>query len=276
MMPFKIISTITLSLLFYPQFIVATLADEKELPSLSIEKNQIDEQTPNPNLKRAPSSPSEPYNSNPSTPSQKSQQIRIPKSSAVTTTFCSDVKFHQKEASNFPVTLALARPILDQNGNVIAPVNSIVRANVDITDEEIQIEPEAVVIGGRYIDIDTSAVPVPALTNTRSTTFSRTRLNRGQRGVPFRIADNLSNWLLTQQTTLETDTTDLLGFGLSIATGLTRGLNEPDIPDPEEEEVKKIREGMKLTFPLESSVELPVSATNENPYFKNQNSTVAC
>ncbi|PSO51344.1 MAG: hypothetical protein BRC33_00585 [Cyanobacteria bacterium SW_9_44_58] len=206
------------------------------------------------------------------------QKVMIPKSSAITTTFCSNVKFNQEQASSFPVTLSLARPLMDSNGNIIAPINSLVRAKIDATEEDdIKIKPKAVVIGGQYIPLKTEKVSVPALRDTRRsrTTVSRS-FNRGQRGVAFRVTDNVGRWLSRTPSALDNETSNLLSFGLSVATGIAQGMNEPDPPDPEETKVLEIREGTKLIFPLASTVELPPMASDQNPYFANRKSAPPC
>lgn len=168
---------------------------------------------------------------------------------------------------------------MDINGNVIVPVNSLVSPNIDANGNEIKIKPSALVIGGRYIPIETNQVAVPALIDTRriTTTFSRS-FDRGQRGVAFRVSDNLIDWLALRRTTtvLEDNTSTLLGFGLSVATGIAQGLNEPDPPDPEETQFREIQQRIKLIFPLKSSVELPAMASYQTPYFTNRNPAPVC
>ena len=285
----RTLSTVALTVLASNQLTTVALAQQPRSNSLSIGPNDLDSRNPNSDLK-IPEGPN-PERSNPiSQPTrnnsnqnnsfsyQEQQEVMIPESSAITTTFCSNVKFNQEQASSFPVTLSLARPIMDSNGNVIAPVNSLVRATIDATEEEdIQIKPKAVVIGGRYIPIQTEQVSVPALTDTRRsrTTYTRT-FNRGQRGVAFRVTDNISRWLASTPAALDTNTSNLLSFGLSVATGIAQGMNEPDPPDPEETKVLEIREGTKLIFPLGSSIELPPMATHQNPYFANRTPAPAC
>jgi hypothetical protein len=280
----RTLSKIALTILVSNQLTTVALAQQSRSSSLSIETNELKNRKPNSELE-VPEPSNSPLqttrnhsNQNNSFSYRDKQKVMIPESSAITTTFCSNVKFNQEQASTFPVTLSLARPIMDSNGNVIAPVNSLVRAKIDATEEEdIKIKPKAVVIGGRYIPIETQKVSVPALTDTRRSrrTFSST-FNRGQRGVAFRVTDNISRWLSRTPSALDLETSNLLSFGLSVATGIAQGVNEPDPPDPEETKVLEIREGTKLIFPLGSTVELPPMATHENPYFANRTPAPAC
>ncbi|MFB6277716.1 MAG: hypothetical protein ABEI32_16390 [Halothece sp.] len=284
LMLLKTLSRITLTILVSNQLTTVALAQQSRSSSLSIETNELKNRKPNSELEvpEPSNSPLQPTrnhsNQNNSFSYRDREKVMIPKSSAITTTFCSNVKFNQEQASTFPVTLSLARPIMDSNGNVVAPINSLVRAKIDATKEEdIQIKPKAIVIGGRYIPIETEKVSVPALTDTRrSRTTFRTTFNRGQRGVAFRVTNNISRWLSRTPSALDNETSNLLSFGLSVATGIAQGMNEPDPPDPEETKVLEIREGTKLIFPLVSSVELPPMATHENPYFANRKPAPAC
>ena len=195
---------------------------------------------------------------------------RIPQGAAITVQFCSNVKFNYEQGSSFPITLALARPITDRQGNVVAPVNSLVRARVEPKEDETQLKPKALVVGGRYIPVETEAVSVPALTDDRASFRTRTfRTGRGQHGVGFRVADSIDNWLLNRAGPSvfpgeANNTDDFLGLGLAIATGVFQGLNEPDPPDPEEQKVMKVREGIQLIFLLRQAARVPAPACETN------------
>lgn len=277
----QVLSIVFLTILALNQFKNVASAEEKKLDIISIGNNTIRTRTPNLGLN--PPKPNnvllQPTQQNNKFSVRGNSQVTIPKFSAITTIFCSEVKFNHEQPSSFPVTLSLARPIMDMNGNIIAPVNSLVSANVDANGNEIKIKPNALVIGGRYIPIETDQVAVPALIDTRriTNTFSRS-FDRGQRGVAFRVSDNLIDWLALRRTTtvLEDNTSTLLGFGLSIATGIAQGLNEPDPPEPEETQVREIQEGIKIIFPLKSSVELPPMPSYKTPYFTNRTPSPVC
>lgn len=206
-------------------------------------------------------------------------KITIPRLSAIITMFCFNLNFNHGQDSSFPVTLFLARPIIDSNGNVIAPINSLVNAMVEANGNEIEIQLNALVIGGSYIPIETPKVTLPALADTRRNfnNFS-SNFDRGSRGVAFRVTDNLINWLSLSRTddVLEPSTSTILGFGLSVATGIAQGLNEPAPPDPEESRVMEIQEGIVLIFPLESSVELSPMPNYQSPYFSERSSAPVC
>ena len=222
-------------------------------------------------------------NSEPSS-QQQNQKITIPRSSAVTVTFCSDLQFDPQQTGSFPVTLFLARPILDSNGKVIAPVNTLVRAKLKPIDKKedeeedenqgFKIKPEALVIGGRFIPIETSSVSIPTLASVRQQnnyTYSSYG-GQGWEGPVVQVADELvgTGGLLESQRVLDRSTSDLLSLGLAIASGVSAGLSQPEPPDPEDNKIMEVSEGIQLIFPLKSSVALPAVATHKNPYFANQ------
>ncbi|PSO85989.1 MAG: hypothetical protein BRC45_03315 [Cyanobacteria bacterium QS_5_48_63] len=222
-------------------------------------------------------------NSEPSS-QQRNQKITIPRSSAVTVTFCSNLQFDPQQTGSFPVTLFLARPILDSNGKVIAPVNTLVRAKLKPIDKKedeeedenqgFKIKPEALVIGGRFIPIETSSVSIPTLASVRQQnnyTYSSYG-GQGWEGPLVQVADELvgTGGLLESQRVLDRSTSDLLSLGLAIASGVSAGLSQPEPPDPEDNKIMEVSEGIQLIFPLKSSVALPAVATHKNPYFANQ------
>ena len=96
-------------------------------------------------------------------PSQLNQGITIPQFSVIAATFCSAIKFENERDDRFPVTLFLARPIMDNDGSILAPVNSLVNAQVEPTKEGVKIQIDAIVIGGRLISVKTSALSIPIL-----------------------------------------------------------------------------------------------------------------
>jgi len=281
----RTLSTIALTVLVSNQLTNAVLAEKQRSNGLSIETNEFQDRKSNSGVSVPESSNSELQqtqrnsNQNSSFPSRERQSVIIPKSSAITTTFCSNVKFNKDQASKFPVTLSLARPIMDNNGKVIAPINSLVKASIDATNEQIKIKPKAVVIGGRYIPIETEKVSVPALDDTRGTSnFSRFSSRDSERGVAFQVTNNISRWLSRTPTAFGNETDNLLSFGLTVASGIIRGLNDPRPPSEKRKEtrVMEIRQGTKLIFPLGSSVELPAMATQSNPYFANRKAAPPC
>lgn len=196
---------------------------------------------------------------------QSNQEITIPEASVVAVTFCSAVKFETEREDRFPVTLFLARPIMDNDGGILAPVNSLVNALVEPTSEGVKIHVDAIVIGGRLIPVKTSALSIPILSTTKEgndyDTYDDyaygeydgdTYYGRPGRGVALNVANGLQSWLGNQEI-LGGTASGLLGAGLAIAAGVTAATNKK----PEPAKLIEVPEGGMLIFPLLSSVALP-------------------
>lgn len=197
-------------------------------------------------------------------------QFALPASSAVTVMFCSNVKFDDEQDSPFPVTVFLARPILDTNGNVVAPVNSLVSATVTPTEKGVKIKADAVVIGGQYIPIETPTLSVPVLSEVQQDNnyYSSYSYQQQTPSVYFNVANNLQNWLSTQGV-FGTGTSDMLGAGLAIASGVSYGLSARE-REPRQTEISEVAQGGMLIFPLLSAVELPETAIRSNARYVSQ------
>lgn len=183
---------------------------------------------------------------------QRISKISIPKSSAVTVTFCSTVRFDSKQKSTFPAVVYLAQPLMDTNGNLLAPVNSLVNAQLKPTREGIQITIDALVVGGRFIPIQTAklAVPMLAKTDQQNNSYSYS-YNDNNLGIAFNVANGLQEWLNDQEI-LSDGFSDVLGAGLTVASGVSRARNRPKVT-----KVMEVPEGITLVFPLLASVSLP-------------------
>lgn len=181
-------------------------------------------------------------------PLQPGQRVTIPAASAVSVTFCSTIKFNVKQKSGFPVTVYLARPIMDSNGNQLIPVNSLVSAQLKPTGEGVQIKAENLVISGRVVPIQTSVLLVPVLSNVRQEDYYAQEQNPG---LPFQVANSLQGWL-GDQGILSDGTSDLLGFGLAVVSGVSTGLNKP-----KKTETMEVPEGTTFVLQLLSPVEIP-------------------
>jgi hypothetical protein len=179
---------------------------------------------------------------------QPSPGVTIPATSAVSVTFCSTVKFNVKQKSGFPVTVYLTRPIMDSNGNQLVPVNSLVSAQLKPTREGVQIKAENLVVSGRVVPIQTSVLLVPMLSNVSQEDYYAQEQNPG---LPFQVANNLQDWL-GDQGILSGGTSDLLGFGLAVASGVSTGLNKP-----KRTETMEVPQGSTFVLQLLSPVDVP-------------------
>ncbi|MGF1479722.1 MAG: hypothetical protein ACFB4I_09555 [Cyanophyceae cyanobacterium] len=208
--------------------------------------------------------------------------ITIPASSAIAITFCSQVQFDAEEQeSSFPTTVYLAQPITDVDGNILAPINSLVSAQVTPTDEGVQLHAEALVIGGQYISIETPVVSVPVLSRATEDTYysSGYSTNTEQLGVGYNVARNLRDWLglgvsqTTQTTTtygtsygsalteiaeasgvIDSSTGLWLDAGLAVAEAVFMGMNNRS---PKETRVTEVAQGVTIVFPLLAPVDVP-------------------
>lgn len=189
-------------------------------------------------------------------PEQSIQQesISIPKSTAIAATFCSAVKFENARKSSFPVTLFLARPIVDKDGSVLAPVNSLVSAQLKPTSEGVQIELDALVVGGQFIPIQTSAISIPVLYTVKQDSIDYGYDDQLNRGVVFNVANGLQNWL-GNQGFLPSTASGVLGAGLAIASGVSARSGRP-----EADKEMEVPERSMILFPLVSAVTLPPAA----------------
>lgn len=226
-----------------------------------------------------PSNPTQPVQANPPEPPitqqnqarpdpdayvQSSQEITIPEASVVAVTFCSAVKFETEREDRFPVTLFLARPIMDNDGGILAPINSLVNAQVEPTSEGVKIQVDAIVIGGRLIPVKTSALSIPILSTTKEGNeydtyddysygeYDSAYYGRPGRGVALNVANGLQSWLGNQEMIGGT-ASGLLGAGLAIAAGVTAATDKK----PEPAKLNEVPEGGMLIFPLLSPVALP-------------------
>jgi hypothetical protein len=209
-----------------------------------------------------PVTPQEQIRPDPDAYVQSSQEITIPEASVVAVTFCSAIKFEDEREDRFPVTLFLARPIMDNDGGILAPVNSLVNAQVEPTSEGVKIQVDAIVIGGRLISVKTSALSIPILSTTKEGDGyddyaygeydSDMYYGRPGRGVALNVANGLQSWLGNQEI-LGGTASGLLGAGLAIAAGVTAATDKK----PEPAKLIEVPEGGMLIFPLLSPVALP-------------------
>jgi hypothetical protein len=182
---------------------------------------------------------------------QRTPRITIPEASAITVTFCSTVRFDSKHRSIFPVVAYLARPVMDNNGNVLAPVNSLVNAQLKPTKEGVQVSVDALVVGGRFVPIKTAQLPVPMLSKTDQQNNYSYSYNDDNLGIAFNVANGLQEWL-TDQEILSDSFGDVLGAGLTVAAGVSRARSRP-----KNTQVMEVPQGSTLVFPLMASVSLP-------------------
>jgi hypothetical protein len=151
--------------------------------------------------------------------------ITIPQSSAIVVSFPAELTLDPKRKYNFPITLSLARPVLDEQGNVVLPARSLISARMKAMKGGDLIEADGVIIGGRVIPINAIGAMVPA--QTRPEDFAN-------QFVPSPgPVNNVFNSLVLWQSTalnLDPDTDTYLGAALALLAGLTTP--KPKDPPP--------------------------------------------
>jgi hypothetical protein len=186
----------------------------------------------------------------PTQPLTEDQPITIPESSAIAVSFKTQVVFNPKQKKynyRYPVTLSLVQPLRDSNGNIIAPVDSLVSAYLKPTSGAAVIEGASIVIGGRVIPIKTTGILVPAQTDPTAFGSEYTP----SPGRLSNLSESLLLWLGTSEGTLKAPIQTALGAGLALATGLSQPTPKAIPP------VVTIGQGDIYVLTLASTVTLP-------------------
>lgn len=88
--------------------------------------------------------------------------VMIPQAAAIVIVFPSDVIIEDVgKMQEHPITLLLAQPLLDSQGNVVAPANSPVSSYLKPSNGGVQIVVESIVVGGRVIAVQTNSLTIP-------------------------------------------------------------------------------------------------------------------
>lgn len=178
----------------------------------------------------------------------------IPADSALVVRFCKPVTLNTKNKSSL-VNAVLAQPLLDSKGQVSAPINTLVGVQFKPTSEGAQITANNLVIGSRYIPVQTSGVSAPL--ETRVQEKSPTRENN-RPGTVSKVARGVQA-ILSQQDVVDQSAGDFLGAGLSILSGITRKSNEPKV-----NKTMEVPEGSTFVLPLSSAITLPPMPSKAN------------
>lgn len=163
------------------------------------------------------------------------QNTTIPQSSAITITFPVEVSLNAEQKSRLPTSALLAQPLLDSSGNVVAAANSPVTIQLQPTKGGVQIQAEALVIGGRVTPILASGSLIPYHTVTN---ISGTQQAQAHQGFFNSLAGSVAGvlgatiWPSNAQGTNLTNLGSILGAGLSIVSGLSspKTTRQADIP----------------------------------------------
>jgi hypothetical protein len=88
--------------------------------------------------------------------------VTIPRSSAIIVSFPAELILDPNRKHNVPITLPLLQPIVDKDGQIVAPAKSLVNAQIKAMKGGDLIEVTSVVVGGRVIPINALGTLVPA------------------------------------------------------------------------------------------------------------------
>jgi hypothetical protein len=169
--------------------------------------------------------------------------VTIPRSSAIIVSFPAELILDPKRQHNVPITLPLLQPIVDTDGQIVAPAKSLVSAQLKAMKGGDLIEIISVVVGGRVIPINAMGTLVPAQNKPEDVANPIV-------GSPGRLNNILTS--LQQSSTFANQ--------LTISTGGNRRLNGFDIAD------LAISLGAGLTTPVPKVPPAFVSITQGSVY----------
>ena len=197
--------------------------------------------------------------SQPSAPSIPSQEVTIPQFSAITISFPSAVTFDAGKKNSLPMAVLLSQPLLDSNGNIIAPANIPVSIQIQPTKGGAQIRADALVIQGRIIPIQALSPLLPSQTITSVSSSQKAQLHQaiygGLGGSVFGIfgsatgadRDEISNF---------TNMGNFVGAGLGVISGLI---------SPKKSKQVQIPQSTMYILTLQASVTIPSKVAQSPP-----------
>ncbi|MEH2069246.1 MAG: hypothetical protein V7K47_13970 [Nostoc sp.] len=94
------------------------------------------------------------------------QEINIPQDTAIIVSFPASITVDVGQKKDYPLTVPLASPIQDSQGNVIAAENTPVTIILKPTDGGAKIIAQSLVVKGRIVSIKASSQMIPGTTIT--------------------------------------------------------------------------------------------------------------
>ena len=159
----------------------------------------------------------------------------IPQSTAIVVTFPSDFSFDAGDGKNYPITLRLAEPIMDNKGNLVAPANSPVDATLVPTDGDAQIIVKSLIINGKLVPVQAVSRNIPSVRITVKSRMEQA-INYAQSfGTIENNSNNISN-------------ANLLSHGIGAIVGFL---------SPQYQQVANFVKGSEYILVLEEEVALP-------------------
>ncbi|MGB8698330.1 MAG: hypothetical protein WCD18_02850 [Thermosynechococcaceae cyanobacterium] len=177
--------------------------------------------------------------------------VTIPQSSALIISFAAELILDPKRKHNVPITLQLLQPIVDTEGQIVAPAKSLVTAQIKAMQGGDLIEAIAVVVGGRVIPIHAMGLLVPAQHKPEDVANpvvnSPGRLN----SVLTTVQQSSAIAARLGSSGKRLNTFDVIDLGLSLGVGLTNPV--PKIPPA----FVNIAQGSVYVLTLASPVAIP-------------------
>ncbi len=99
----------------------------------------------------------------------------IPASTALTVTFPSNMVVNAKKKQDYPMTLFLAQPLFDSQGQQVVAANSPLVAKMTPTKGGAQIVAESLVINGRVVSIQASSPLIPSYSVSKTSRYQSAR-----------------------------------------------------------------------------------------------------
>ncbi|MEO0374298.1 MAG: hypothetical protein AAF329_06620 [Cyanobacteria bacterium P01_A01_bin.17] len=185
-------------------------------------------------------------------PEPKIISTRLPVSTAVVVTFCSPVRFDSKQKEPFPVTAVLSHPITDRAGTVVAPMRSLVNLQIQPKRRMVKMQVSSLIVDGRLVPIQTTQLAIPVLSRAHPDSQNSFFDSSGvpTEGVALNVVNNLQGWV-SDQGLISGGVSDLLGVGLSVASGVTSAFHSP-----QGKKVSELPSGVSLIFALDTPITL--------------------
>jgi hypothetical protein len=168
----------------------------------------------------------------------------IPQSTAIVVTFPSDFSFDVGDGKNYPITLRLAEPIMDNKGNIVAPANSPVDATLLPIDGDAQIVAKSLIINGKLVPIQAVSRTIPSVKVTlksrmeQATNYAQSFGSVSSPIIGFTDQNNSNN----------TSNANLLSHGIGAIVGFL---------SPQYQQVANFVKGSEYILVLEEEVALP-------------------
>ncbi|MBD2410014.1 hypothetical protein FACHB389_36110 [Nostoc calcicola FACHB-389] len=173
-----------------------------------------------------------------------SQEINIPQDTAIIVSFPASVTVDVGQKKDYPLTLPLASPIQDSQGNIVAAENTPVTIILKPTDGGAKIVAQSLVVKGRIVSIKASSQMIPGTTITHMRANDKAVENGSVWG---RIGGGISGYL-SQGDPDQFDRGAMLGSTIGLISGLRSAENT---------RIVQIPQSSVYVLSLEAPIQLP-------------------